>query len=512
METAETDPGATLHTGEIVDCVSPGEARLTALTPTGDWVEPESSSMISTGTWGLAVFDANLDGRLDLYLPRLGKDVLLLAEGEGRFSAGTLPASVDAPAFGAVPVDFDGDGDLDITVARMGPDLLLRSDGMGGLEDVTEALGFSTGDGLSFAATWADYDGDGDLDAAVPIFGITPFPPDEYGPGEGPPGPPSVLLENRGSAGFVDISALLPETNDGYPMLMGWHDLDGDRTPELVVVNDHGIQVRSNRVWAFNGTDFEDIGAELGLEAAIDGMGLGVGDLDGDLQPDLLITDWGSVSLFESEGGIYADTALARGLTPPQGAQVAWGAELADLDNDADLDVVVNFGFWELYGVVDASNPESQPDAVWLQDADGRFSEVASEWGVDHAGASRGLVVTDLDGDGSLDVLKQEIFGETRLLMGQCDGSAWIEIRLWDDTTNNRLGIGARIVVEADDQEQVRWLTAGGTGLAGGGPPIAHFGLGEATQIDRLEITWPDGMQSTFFEVDVRQQAQIKRP
>ena len=503
--------GAVLELSGPVSCESPGEAVLSTIQTTGDWVSPETDPGTPTSAWGMAVFDVNGDGLLDIYLPRIGQDVLLLAEGDGRFVSSPLPAGTDGTAVGAVPVDFDGDGNLDVVVSQMGPDLLLASDGAGGLTDVTAKLGFDSGDGLSFASTWADFDGDGDLDCAIPVFTPTPFPPGKYEPGEGPPGAPSLLLENRGAEGFVDVSALLPETNDGYPMLMGFHDLDGDLTPELVVINDHGREVRSNRAWRWSGTRFEDVSEALGLDRALDGMGLGAGDLDGDQLPDLLVTDWDNLLLLESASGEYTDTTLARGLTAPHSdAKVAWGAALADLDNDADLDAVVNYGFWELYGVVDSSNPAAQPDAVWLQE-DGIFSPVADAWGVDHTGSGRGLVVADMDGDGSLDVLKQEVFGETLLLGGQCDGAAWLSVSLQDSTTANRLGVGARISIAAGGIEQVRWLHAGGVGLASGGPPVAHFGLGEAEIIEQLVVTWPDGTQSAFANITPRQHAQIRR-
>jgi hypothetical protein len=356
----------------------------------------------------------------------------------------------------------------------------------------------------------ADFDLDGDLDLFLPRY------PQSMPDMEGiSPGVASSLLEYRMGGGFVDISEQLPKaTNDGYPFVGGWHDLDLDGRPDLVLANDHGVEVRSNRAWQNTADGFVDRSEDWGLDIAIDAMGMAVGDFNRDGRPDLAWTGWPDLELLESQEEYWVRSGEARGIVPGhEDRQVGWGLDWGDLNNDGLLDLLVAYSHWENYGegAPDGSlNPEYQPDALFIQQSDGSFEEVAAEWGLDSTGMSRSFVLADFNEDGWLDLVMNEIWGPTRLSLSKCGSANWVEVELEGPSANTK-AIGARIEMVAGNATQTGWIHAGGTNIAAGGPPRAHFGLGAATEIDSIVVTWPDMEVSTFEGITPNQRLRITR-
>lgn len=388
--------------------------------------------------------------------------------------------------------DMDGDGDLDVLVLRYErPAVVLRNDGDGNFGDVTARSGIAAS-GPTTSSAWADIDGDGDLDLFVGAYGdlASETPAQSY------------LYENAGDGTFIDRSAQLrPLIPDGFTRVGGFHDLDGDGFPELYIVNDVG-SVAPNVLLRNRYGTFERDDNWSGLDLTMSGGGLGVGDVNHDDIPDLLIPQWDDLSLMLSgSGGWWSDHAQVVGLAPDEarGQTVGWGAELADLDNDGDLDGLVAYGglavdlpYWD--------NPEEQPDALFIQQADGTFVDEAPEWcdresGIclDDDGKNRGFVVADFNNDGWLDVVTRNVDGPSSLYLSRCGGGHFLEIALRDEAIANRNAVGARVKVISGDRSWVRWVTAGGTGYGTGGPPALHFGLAEVERVDRIEVLWPDG-------------------
>jgi hypothetical protein len=189
-----------------------------------------------------------------------------------------------------------------------------------------------------------------------------------------------------------------------------------------------------------------------------------------------------------------------------------WGAEFGDLDNDADEDLIALFGYWVYFA---GYNVEQQPDAVFLRGPDGRFAEDAAGWGLADEGISRSVVLADLDRDGALDVVTRSL-GEaggvtrtTKLYVSNCEEAAWISVRLRDERTANTSGVGAKIRA-ITDRTQVRWITAGSTGMYSARPLEAHFGLADAASVD-LEVVWPDGETTRVDGVVTRQLVTLRR-
>jgi hypothetical protein len=511
-------PGLLLH--GVQTCLDP--AARDALGPlepwdlSKDWVEGEIAAWSDDALYGPGIAVADFDGDQAFDVVTANKDVVLymaheVSGGELTWtneSKERLPSHVPQYARSATAVDYDGDGDNDLFVANMDKDFLWENDGTGHFVDRTSEAGFRKKATLAGqGSTWADVDGDGDLDVFVSNrrSGDVPSPPD--------PADTNVFYENRGDGTFAERTGLFAEeARVGYTFVSSFHDFDGDLDPDLYVVNDYGSLIHGNRYLRNDSVPgnivFTDITDSVGLGLVINGMGLGVGDLNGDVYPDLVVTDWGRLHLMESMDGVWYDVASNRELRPDlyEKRWVSWGVELQDLDNDGLSDVSVVYGpsaeaeLASLFG----ENPDDEPDDIYQQQEDGTFRSVGDAWGWNATSSGRALLAVDLDHDGWLDLFVKSFDERAQYHRQRCGGEAWLEVELVGEAPNTA-GIGARVTVEAGERTWQRWIQVGGTSLAASGPPVAHFGLGELDTIDRLTVTWRDGTVSLFQVIDTRQ-------
>jgi hypothetical protein len=466
------------------------------------------------------VADFDGDGTLDLFLPQVGDDQLYMSafagesedEGQSR-----LPATLSGSTAGSTVVDIDGDGDLDLFLTRpAGDHSLWINDGSGVFVDGTVAAGLGEQGWPAVGANFADMDGDGDLDLFVITFIICdsilgPITENPYTDG------PQALWENLGDGTFRDVSDRIADHPGAFGRLRaaGWLDADLDGDPDLYIVSDRAFNadcMLNNQFFRNEGGEFEDFSDETSLGIRMEGMGLGIGDINTDGVPDFLMSDMQRLWLVESDGlGGWYDGSFARGLTTSSEASnrwSGWSSELADLDNDADLDVYMTFG-----GLPDAPtasmNPWAQPDGLWIQQADGSFSQVADAWGVADEGSNRAGHAVDLNGDGWLDLLTREINGEVLGFIASCGAEGWTTIQLKGLGANSE-AIGATVLVTTTESSQTRWVTLGATGLQSSVPTLTHFGLGAATLFD-VDVTWPDGATSHFSGQSANRHLVIER-
>jgi hypothetical protein len=377
------------------------------------------------------------------------------------------------------------------------------------------------------ASSWGDYDLDGDLDLYAGNYGYV----DET---EGttsadmPPGEPDFLYQNDGDGTFTDVSTLLPApVHDGYTYIGGFYDLDADNDLDLYVINDFGMDFRSSGgpfrvnsvVWNEGGTLVYKEDDASNLQIKMTGMGLGIGDLNGDRWLDLAIPEWKKNKLLMSTGDqrLWIDTADADGFIADLGRDqwVGWGTELGDVDNDGDQDIVTQYGFVANDNEDQWGNPVSQPDGLYIATPDGAggytFVDEAVAWGVNDPFMNRGAVLADLDRDGWLDIGKRDLEGENVLYVSECGQEGWLTIHLRQPGTMNTFAIGAKVEVEVAGQTMVRHLFAGGTGYASSPPPELHFGVGMNDQVDVVRVIWPDGREDEVTGLTTRQQVTLTR-
>jgi enediyne biosynthesis protein E4 len=505
----DTDTGELLSTvpssiaGQIRVCESPElraggpfeEISFKATNP--DW------SYLSG--YGVAVIDIDASGGLDIVLP--AENAVYLNDGNGGFQLveDRLPETANLAFCSAVTgADYDGDGDFDLFVSLYEyGNRLWRNDGTGHFEDVTEGSGITQDERDTQGSSWADFDGDGDLDLFVANHGFVEPPPiTEYGPAD-----MNELYENNGDGTFTDVSERLDESvNVGYTFQGLWYDFDQDGALDLYLVNDFG-QVISNGVLLNEEGHFVPAVNQKGLNVALASMGFAVGDVNMDGSPDFFISAWKTGTLLYSMQSQWFDFTDAVGIndqvTLPR---IGWGAWFADMDVDGDHDLQVLYGFLDTHW----ANPVEQLDSLFIQDAQLTMADQAADWGLTSTDSRRGLIVADVNRDGWPDPVYTSVLGDHGVSLSRCGEGAWLRVSL-EQPGMNRHGISATVRVVSGDTVWTEWIWAGGVGFAGGGPPEALFGLGTLATVDRVEVIWPDGEVSQFADVATQQAVHIRR-
>ena len=453
--------------------------------------------------WGAGAivghFDA--DAHLDVLLPGFWETYLYRGQPADLFDDHTddLAGLPLAGAAGGSTADYDGDGDMDVLVTRfLAPDVLLRNDG-GQFVDVSEAAGIQRESKRSIASSWGDIDADGDLDLFVGGYGVIDQSREDPDHANFDPGDPAALYLNNGDGTFTDVSDRLPaEAHDGLTFTGGFVDVDLDGALDLYIVNDFGNSF-PNVLLRNQGDGTFLLHPEAGLDIAMTGMGVAIGDLNGDLFPDFAMGAWNGNHLLKSTAVGWVDYTDAVGFVNDldRTQKIGWGVEFHDLDNDGDLDMPM------VYGHLDATyeSSERQPDAMYLQHADGTFEDVGQDWGFNHPTVGRGFVVADLDDNGWLDVVKRDLAGPSLVYVAKCGEAHWLRVRLHQGGMN-RFAVGARVEFEVagDSALRSRTVLAGSAGHASGPPPEVHVGLGDAAATT-VRVVWPDGEVSVLPNV-----------
>jgi tetratricopeptide (TPR) repeat protein len=481
---------------------------------------------------GVALLDFDGDGWLDVYCVQGGRfppdpahppagDRLFRNLGNGAFADVTESSGiVSFPrgyGHGVTVGDFDNDGHPDLFVTRWRAYALYRNNGDGTFADVTEASGLGGARDWPTSAAFVDLDGDGDLDLYVCHYAawdaenprlcrdgttgrtVNCNPLDS-------PAMPDHLFRNDGGR-FVDVTAEAGiDDRDGRGLGVVAADLDGDGLVDLYVANDGTANYLFRNL---GGLRFAEVGHESGVAANAAGgyqagMGVALGDLDGDGLPDLAVTNFlGESTTFYRNlgGGIFGDQTAAIGLAAATRHRLGFGVVAFDANNDGRLDLA------SANGHVNDLLPHFayfMPAQLLLGTADGRLVDVSARagppWSVPRMG--RALAAGDLDNDGQLDLVLLAHNQPLAYLHNRtADGGPFVVLRL-EGRPSNRDAIGATVALTAGGRRQVAWRFGGGSYQSSGDPRL-HFGLGKAERVDRVEVTWPSGRVETFEDLEI---------
>ncbi|MGH9381244.1 MAG: CRTAC1 family protein [Thermoanaerobaculia bacterium] len=465
---------------------------------------------------GVAWLDFDGDGWLDLYLVQSGPfppdgsaaagNRLFRNLGDGRFVDVTVKSSAGERGYGqgVVAADVDGDGSSDLYLTNYGPDALLANQGDGTFADRTRAAGLGL-DGWSSSAALADADADGDLDLYVTRY--VEYDPEEQifcgdpTTGEREYCDPSLFVgsgdrfyRNRGNGTFEDATeATGIGAAGGRGLGVVFVDLDGDRRPDVYVANDETLNFLFRNLGSGR---FEDLSLASGTAANRDGkpeggMGIAVGDVDGDLDPDLAVTNFDveTNTLYRNLGEmLFEDVAAASGFGMPSFNLLAFGIGLLDLDLDGDLDFYIANG--HIFERPERENvTHAQRAQVLLGDGRGRFSELRCRFLDERPMVARGLAAADFDNDGDPDLALLENGGPA-VLLENGTRSEWVGVTLRGAPPNTE-AVGSRVVLVSDRGRQVRWILAGDS-YQSSSDRRALFGFGDSL-VDAVEIIWPSG-------------------
>jgi hypothetical protein len=446
--------------------------------------------MVSSGVaWG----DFDADGDEDLYLTDMDRpNRLYRNDGDGTFTD-------VAEAFGvtdgiglhcaSVWGDYDGDGDLDL---YLGNDLrdgnrLYRNDGERFVEVAEEAGLFERSQ--TTAAAWGDFDSDGWLDLYVVNYAVC------WDPTCGVEGARDHVYHNRGDGTFENWSDSLGITTTmGGGFQATWTDYDNDGDLDIYVVNDtrafeyefgrHNYLFRNDDRPGPGGWQFTEVSRQVGAGLAINGMGLGVGDLDNDSYMDFWMSNSSSSALLHNQrNGTFRNIATLTGTdyTP----NFSWATSFLDVNNDG----------WEDLFIAAGSPYDIHPNTIFLNRGGLQFTDIGKEAGVNNAADQRSASYADYDGDGDLDLYVQTYKGYGQLFRNDTPAEAsghWLKVVLRGRGPNTS-GIGARVhVLTPDGRRQTREVRVG-SGLGGNDQIAPHFGLGRNPSVTAIEVEWTDG-------------------
>ena len=476
---------------------------------------------------GLAVGDLNSDGRDDLVLANLsGASSVLWNDGGLQFRREPL---VEGRFRHAVIVDGDADGLNDVILTTgVGRPLAMINTGTGAT--ASERFNRAELEGLdayTYAIAWGDLGGDGDLDAVTGAYNAELTAERRLNLGDkGGVG----LFEREGST-FVHTQ--LAVESQALAARIG--DIDGDGAVDIFVGNDLATP---DLIW-LAGPEGAWIPASPFAQTAFSTMGVDSGDIDNDGDIDLFATDMKPMDtepetlaaysqvqadidasptddiqipenvLLLSDGDSFASEAPAFGI---EATGWSWSGLFGDLDNDGfqDLYVVNGMVADNLFGhLPDASLTE--PNQAFRNVEGSRF-EVATGWGLDDTTGGRGMAMADLDSDGDLDIVVNNLNAPSLLYENRlCAGSSVTVALEWSGTLNPS-AVGARVTaIGADGAVFVRTVETS-RGYLSGASPIVHIGLGAAATPLDLEIVWPDGRVSRLSGIPLDHHASVRRP
>ncbi len=510
----------------------------------------DKNYIIETTSGGVAIFDYDGDGKQDVYL--LNGSTLEVLRGKGsppraalyrnlgdwKFEDVTTKAGVanERWGMGVCTGDYDNDGDPDIYVGNYGVSRLYRNNGDGTFTDVAEKLGVAR-KGWSTGASFGDYDADGRLDLFVPGYvhfdlnNLPPSPADIQKTGaasncqfrgvpvmcgpRGLKGEGDTLYHQKPDGTFEDVSvkAGVTDPEGYYGFSSAFIRANDDDLLDLIVVNDSTPkQLYINKG---DGT-FEENGYasgvalnENGREQA--GMGLGIGDYNNDGRIDFYVTNFSddTNTLYHGDGdGNFTDLTYQAGFGETTIPQLGWGTSFLDYDNDGWQDVLIANG--HVYPGVDNhqwGTSYAQQMLLFRNLRAGKFERVGAAPGSGLALSlpARGLAIGDLDDDGRLDTVVNNIGASPTILRNVATPTGnWLTLRLIGDTTQrtpkDATGSTAFITTANADGSMSRQRADvfSGAGYASQNDVRLHVGLGAATKINKLEIKWSNGTTESF--------------
>ncbi|HEV3115784.1 MAG TPA: CRTAC1 family protein [Gemmataceae bacterium] len=485
---------------------------------------------------GVAIFDFDNDGRLDLYFIQNGgpdskaTNRLYRQGPDGRFTDVSKGSGLDiiGHGMGVAIGDVNNDGWPDVLVTEYCGIRLFLNNGNGTFSEITKEAGLEN-PMWATSACFVDYDRDGWLDLVVTNY-VDYDPTRKCARGEGNRpdfcnpsnfnGTITKLFRNlgQGSLGnkkgvrFEDATlraGLARVAGPGLGVVCA--DFDGDHWPDILVANDN----KPNRLWinqrdgtfkeeaALRGIAYDALGQMPG------NMGIGLGDVDGDGLFDVFVThltEENHTLWQQGPQGFFQDRTGRNGLADARWHGTGFGVVMADFDHDGAVDIALvngrvsqsltsparaGTGFWA---------PYAERNQMFANTGNGKFRDISPENEPFCAPRAvwRGLACGDLDGDGAIDLVATCIAGAPRIFRNAAPRRGhWLLVRVIDPGLGGRDAYGAEVTVEAGGKRWKRWANPGSSYLSSNDPRL-HFGLGAVERVDRIQVLWPDGRAETF--------------
>jgi hypothetical protein len=498
--------------------------------------------LLETMGGGVAIFDYDNDGRMDLFFTNgaLLKDPMpkgaMPAKSEARFwnrfyrqkpdgsfDDVTERAALrgDGYSMGVAAGDYDNDGDVDLYVTGYGANHLYRNNGDGTFTDVTKKLSV-VGGGWSTSAGWIDYNRDGRLDLFVARYldwdsekgsilcgdtrpGLRAYcHPDNF------KGMTNVLYHQKPDGTFEDVSVKAGISDPGGKALgVAFADFDNDGWPDIFVAND---SVRQSLYHNRGDGTFEDIAVMAGAGydengKTFAGMGVDAADYDNDSWPDVFITTLSNETypLYRNNG----DLSFAWATNSSSVGQITmlysgWGTRFIDADNDGWRDAFVAQS--HVLDTIEKTTSylKYKQTPLLMRNTGKGFVNVSASAGpaFNVPVPARGAAFGDLNNDGQIDVVIGVLNDAPVILRNNGTKNNWLGIRV-AGTKSNKQGIGARLTVtDNSDRKQIFDISTSGSYLSANDARVI-VGLGSAQSVKRIEIGWPSGLKQTVLNPEI---------
>ncbi|GAB4001084.1 VCBS repeat-containing protein [Spirosoma daeguense] len=546
------------------------DATTTGISFTNQLKETEQENVLAFEYFyngaGVAAGDLNNDGRVDLYFA--GNQVdnkLYINKGDFRFDEVTEKAGVSGRAngwkTGVTLADVNADGWLDIYVSYSGlrPDSLRRNQLFINNHNLTftdQAATYGLDDaGYSVQANFFDYDRDGDLDCFLINHNLKNYQRKEaavmraerdYNAGD------KLFRNDNGHFNDVSAQAGIKGNPLGFGLGVSVSDLNGDGYPDIYITNDY-VEDDYCYINQRNGT-FRDELRERVEHTSYSAMGADVADLNNDMRPDIMTLDmlpesnarqkllpwpdnWNvyqaqirngfwhqnmrNMLQMQQPNGQFAEIGQLAGVAA---TDWSWGVLLADFDLDGYKDIFISNGILRDFTDADfikfSDNVTSQPileqikqmpstptkNYIFRNNHDLTFVNEQAAWGFDEPTTANGCAYADLDNDGDLDIITNNLNEQARVYRNKAQETSpvnYLTVQL-KGSANNRFGIGGKVTVETDSGRQVQeyYPTRGFESCSHGN---LLFGLGSDTKMIRVTVQWPDGKQQTRSNVKPNQ-------
>jgi len=489
---------------------------------------------------GVAVFDYNNDALLDIFftngaaIPSLEKtgpeywNRLFRNNGDGTFTDVTEKAGLQGIGYsmGVAAGDYDNDGFVDLYVTGVNRNQLFHNNGDGTFTDVTEKAGVSGiipkyGKAWSIAAGWFDYNNDGLLDLFVVNYLNYNIKTATLCRNQGLPaycspvdflGMPNILYRNNGDGTFTDVSEESHISKYvGKAMGLAFDDYDDNGFTDIFVSNDtfENYLLHNNGDGTFTNVALSAGVAYNAFGNAIAGMGAEFVDINNDGRPDIFETAMfgEGFPLYRNLGhGQFEDITAATGLAALTSRSTAWGVGVFDFDNDGYKDL-----FTANSDILDNSMELAHrsyplPDRIFRNAGNLTFADVSSKAGASFqfAAPHRGAAFGDLNNDGKIDAVVTVLNGPPEIWMNRSrNPNHWIILKLVG-VRSNRDGLGTKIKITTSLGTQYNHATTTGSYNSSNDKRV-HFGLGSATVVDSIELTWPSGIKQELKNVKADQ-------
>jgi enediyne biosynthesis protein E4 len=504
--------------------------------------------LLETMGAGVALFDYDNDGRLDIFLvngaplsdpTRKGTvpqktdsrywNRLYHQKPDGTFEDVTERAGLQGTGYGmGVAIgDYDNDGFQDLYVTAYGGNKVYHNNGDGTFSDVTQKAGVAGG-GWSTSAAWVDLDGDGFLDLVVLRYLDWDF--DDVWCGDHKEGyraychpdffkpiSPLVYHNNRDGT-FSEVTQKVGLGKPGKGLGIAVADYDRDGHIDLFVANDSmGEFLYHNK----GDGSFEELG--LASEVAVDldgrtyaGMGVDFADYDNDGWPDIVVTDLANqrYALYQNNGdSSFTYASNTAGIGQMTMAHSGWGVRFFDYDNDGWKDLLIAQGHDLDTIELNYPNLHYRETMLLARNTGHGFVDVSQQSGsIFHdAWVARGMAIGDLDNDGRVDAVVTTNEGEVHILHNETPSkNHWILLKLVGHESN-RDAIGAEVKLVTAGGPQYATVSTASSYLSSNDKRV-HFGLGQDTTAQRIEIRWPSGIRQTLKDIAADQILLIDEP